>query len=167
MPPLSEPESSPEPSEAELIMHLARHLRRSSATETAAWGISPHQVRALSVVARHRDGVRLGTLAERLQVAPRSATDVVDALEGLGLVHREPDPEDRRAVRVGLTERGRQVAGEIRTARTARGDAVLATLGTQERTRLRRTLTTLLEAARSAHDHTAYPAHDPAPDREP
>lgn len=50
--------------------------------------------------------MRLSELAERLCIAARSATAVVDALEEGGLVARTPDPADRRAVRVALTTAG-------------------------------------------------------------
>ena len=36
--------------------------------------------------------MRPSVLAERLRIAPRSATEVVDALEARGLVERGPDP---------------------------------------------------------------------------
>lgn len=38
------------------------------------------------------DPIRLKDLAERLRIAPRSATEVVDQLEVKGLVRRDPDP---------------------------------------------------------------------------
>jgi DNA-binding MarR family transcriptional regulator len=41
--------------------------------------------------------MRLSELSEHLHIAPRSATEVVDALESRGLVRRRPDPDDRRA----------------------------------------------------------------------
>jgi DNA-binding MarR family transcriptional regulator len=50
--------------------------------------------------------MRLSDLADRLHIAPRSATTVVDALEDAGLVERTPDPADRRAVRIVLTAAG-------------------------------------------------------------
>ncbi|MCK0113661.1 MarR family transcriptional regulator [Ornithinimicrobium sp. F0845] len=157
----------PEASELELIQHLARRLRRGSAVETAPWGLSPHQARALAVIARatgrrHRHssdaeaaearpavytGLRLGALAEWLQIAPRSATEVVDGLEELGLVARTPDPDDRRAVLVGLTDRGREVVKELRAARRAPSEQLLDALSTEERAQLRTSLLTLLEAA--------------------
>ncbi|WP_237565488.1 MarR family winged helix-turn-helix transcriptional regulator [Ornithinimicrobium cavernae] len=150
-----------EASELELIQHLARHLRRGSAVETAPWGLSPHQARALGVIARsearhHRrpggdsdevGGLRLGALAGWLQIAPRSATEVVDALEELGLVTRTPDPADRRAVLVTLTDRGREASHEIRAARRAQSETLLDELSAQDRAQLRASLLTLLEAA--------------------
>lgn len=155
----------PEASELELIHHLARRLRRGSAVETAPWGLSPHQARALAVIARatgrgprrSRDaesegtppvytGLRLGALAEWLQIAPRSATEVVDGLEEQGLVARAPDPEDRRAVLVSLTDRGREVAREMRAARRAPSEQLLEALSPEDRAQLRTSLLTLLEA---------------------
>ena len=51
--------------------------------------------------------MRSSELAQHLHIAPRSATEVVDALEAKGLVARSPDPSDRRATLVSLTDRGR------------------------------------------------------------
>lgn len=156
----------PEASELELIQHLARRLRRGSLVETAPWDLSPHQARALAVIARatgrrhHRSssadvagtpavytGLRLGALAEWLQIAPRSATEVVDGLEEAGLVARTPDPDDRRAVLVGLTDRGRETAAEVRAARRAQTETLLEELSEADRTQLRASLLTLLNAA--------------------
>ena len=152
-----------EASEIELIQHLARHLRRGIAIETAPWGLSPHQARALGAIARSEgrrgrrrgpgaeDGtpraLRMGGLATWLQVTPRSATEVVDGLEELGLVTRTPDPDDRRAVSVGLTDQGRTVSREIRAARTAQTETLLEELSETDRAQLRTSLLTLLEAA--------------------
>lgn len=52
---------------------------------------------------------RAGTL---LQVHPTSITNSVSRLEKAGLVRREPDPGDGRAVLVHLTDQGRAVAAE-------------------------------------------------------
>ena len=49
--------------------------------------------------------MRPSVLAERLHIAARSATEVVDALEERGLVERGPDPDDRRATLVGRPTR--------------------------------------------------------------
>ena len=151
-----------EASEIELIQHLARHLRRGSAIETAHWGLSPHQARALGAIARSEGrgarrrspdaedgisrGLRMGGLAGWLQVTPRSATEVVDALEAQGLVARSADPDDRRAVFVGLTDHGRETAREIRTARKAQTETLLEELNDRDRAQLRTSLLTLLQA---------------------
>ena len=50
-----------------------------------------------------------------------------------GLVVREPDMHDRRAVRVRLSERGEQIAAEALDAVLAADEAFLAPLGARER----------------------------------
>jgi DNA-binding MarR family transcriptional regulator len=54
------------------------------------------------------EGTRMSDLAERLGVSKQAVTQLVDELEGFGVVEREPDPDDARARRVVFTPRGRQ-----------------------------------------------------------
>jgi DNA-binding MarR family transcriptional regulator len=60
--------------------------------------------------------MRLSELSDHLHIAPRSVTEVVDALESGGLVRRRADLGDRRATLVELTEHGMQVLYGIREA---------------------------------------------------
>jgi DNA-binding MarR family transcriptional regulator len=87
--------------------------------------------------------VRLGTLSEHLRIAPRSATEVVDALAAAGLVERRPDPDDRRATRVALTSRGGEAAAGIRAARAAEADDFFGRLDEGDRAVLARILAKL------------------------
>jgi DNA-binding MarR family transcriptional regulator len=52
------------------------------------------------------DGSRLTTLAERAQITKQSMSYLVDDLERRGYVERRPDPTDRRATLICLTQRG-------------------------------------------------------------
>ena len=133
------------PSEAELgdlLLRVARGLRQRGAAVTAPWDLAPHHARALRVVARHGQ-VRPGRIAAHLRVAPRSVTDVVDALEGRGLVERAPDPADRRATVVTLTASGRRLVDEIDEARREDAHAFFSRLPERDQASLRRILTTL------------------------
>jgi len=47
--------------------------------------------------------IRMGDLAARLMVAPRTVTDLIDGLERDGFLRRVPDPSDRRAMLIELT----------------------------------------------------------------
>ena len=51
-------------------------------------------------------GLRLTEIAERGNMTKQSAGEVVDDLVARGYVERVPDPDDRRAKLVRLTERG-------------------------------------------------------------
>lgn len=77
---------------------------------------------AHSAVFAHIDvdeGTRLTTLASRATMTPQALGELVDDLEGQGYVRRRPDPDDRRAKRIVLTDRGRAavVAGQETIAR--------------------------------------------------
>jgi len=53
------------------------------------------------------EGLRPSELADRLQVSKQSVNDLLHDLEARGYLVREPDPRDRRARVVRLTDRGR------------------------------------------------------------
>jgi DNA-binding MarR family transcriptional regulator len=55
-----------------------------------------------------RGSVRSADLVEAFGFAPRTITEAVDGLERDGLAERMPDPDDRRAKRIALTDAGRQ-----------------------------------------------------------
>ncbi|MFI5648941.1 MarR family winged helix-turn-helix transcriptional regulator [Kitasatospora sp. NPDC051705] len=104
---------------ADTMTRAIKRIRRRTSERLEPYGITPGQGRALRTLA-HAPGcelpdraMRLSDLAERLHIAPRSATTVVDALEEAGLVERSPDPADRRAVRILLTEAGRAAVERI------------------------------------------------------
>ena len=131
-----------EESLAEVFRGVARQLRQQTQRTLAPWEVSPSQARALGVLTRHGP-MRLGTLSDYLRIVPRSATEVVDALEEACLVERRPDPDDRRAILVALTTRGEEVAAGIRAARAAEAEGFFGHLDEADRTSLARILRTL------------------------
>jgi DNA-binding MarR family transcriptional regulator len=118
---------------------VARRLRMSSLAALAAYDVTPSQVRAIRVLTEH-GGVRSKELAEHLRIAPRSATEVVDALEAKGLVTRSPDPGDRRATLVALTGPGRELAEEVRRTRGVESERIFDRLTRTDRDHLARIL---------------------------
>ena len=122
---------------------VSRLLRERTQRALAPWEVTPAQARALGVLVRHGP-VRLGALSEHLHIAPRSATEVVDALQDRGLVERHPDPADRRATLVAPTAHGTEVAAGIRAARSTQAEEFFAGLAPADRATLARILTTLL-----------------------
>jgi DNA-binding MarR family transcriptional regulator len=57
---------------------------------------------------RGEKGMRLTKLAELASITKQSAGEIVDDLVARGYVQRIPDPEDRRAKLICLTERGEE-----------------------------------------------------------
>ena len=101
--------------------------------------------RALRVAADRDESPRLRDLADALRISPRSVTDVVDALERKGYVVREPDPHDRRASVVVVTDAGRQVRAAVHEARRRSVGDQMGALTATQRAALADALTTLEE----------------------
>ncbi|MDR6868045.1 DNA-binding MarR family transcriptional regulator [Microbacterium resistens] len=95
-------------------------------------GLTPSTAGVLRIIAR-QPGLSQRKLADRLGAVPSRVVVLVDSLEGAGLVERSRDPEDRRHHRLDLTERGRQVLGELRGAAETQNADVLAPLDPEER----------------------------------
>jgi DNA-binding MarR family transcriptional regulator len=134
--PEGRPGSSDDDTLGEAFWAVARQLREVSQETLAPWAISPSHLRALRVLRRH--GVmRLSELSDRLHIAPRSTTEVIDALESRGLVQRRPDPGDRRATLVEVTGHGASVLDAIRGTEAER---VFGRLSQADRAHLARIL---------------------------
>jgi DNA-binding MarR family transcriptional regulator len=83
------------------------------------------------------------TLAGLLGLAPRSVTDIVDALERDGLVARTDDKADRRARIVALTPAGHDAFATAQVARGKAMDEIFGSLSARERASLAALLTTI------------------------
>lgn len=130
-------------STGELLVAVGRRLRRGFVTALESYDVTPGQSRALHVVVEH-GASRPSEIADRLRIAPRSATEVIDALETRGLVTREPDPGDRRATRVLPTAEGRRLSALLAEARQAESERLLGGLEPSDRAELDRILRLLL-----------------------
>lgn len=105
---------------ADLLHAVGHRVRRGIRAELEPLGLTPARARALAAVVRADDAgstVRMGDLAAQLRVAPRTATEVVDALAAAGLVERASDPCDQRAVTLRPTGAGRETAERAAGAR--------------------------------------------------
>jgi DNA-binding MarR family transcriptional regulator len=125
---------------------VAKLLRAHANTTLREQGFTLARGKLLSILERHGP-TRVSVLAQKLAITARSVTEAVDALERDGLVQREPDPGDRRAVLVTLTEQGAQV---IHAAAQPRLDAMKRTFGalsSDQRMQLKALLDTLRTAA--------------------
>ena len=118
---------------ADLLHRLTKRLRHAQAERLAPLGLTPAQERALRMITRSQEPPRMTELADHLGIVPRSVTTVIDALEQAGLVRREIDPRNRRAIRLHLTERGRAVRDEMRQARRRAAEDLFAPLSAGDR----------------------------------
>ena len=79
-------------------------------------------------------------LAERVLVTGSTLTHHLDRLEHEGLIVRTRDADDRRVIRVSLTEQGKHCRSELETVVAAQEQRVLALLSERDAATLRRLL---------------------------
>lgn len=94
-------------------------------------GLTPQQGQLLCVLMAKPYG--MSELVAILGLAKSSLTGLVDRTERNGLVRREPDPEDARAVRVTLTVEGSKLAEEFYAETCRRVEKLPAGLTAAER----------------------------------
>ena len=87
------------------LRHALRQFTAFSSTEAQAAGLPPQQHQALLAIKGHAEAhpMTIGALAERLLIAPQTATELVNRLVEAGLVGRVTDPDDRRRQALVLT----------------------------------------------------------------
>ncbi|HEX2282683.1 MAG TPA: MarR family transcriptional regulator [Thermomicrobiales bacterium] len=91
------------------------------------------------------DGLRLIDLAARAGITAQSMGELVDDLEMKGYLERRPDPDDRRAKRIYLTERGRKNARVAKQATVDVENSLAELLGQQRYQQLRHTLRDIID----------------------
>jgi len=91
-----------------LVSEVARLMRRDFDGRVRALGLTLAQWRALANLARF-EGCSNVQLADQLEIKPITLTRQIDKLVAAGLVRREADTEDRRVVRLYLTEQAQPV----------------------------------------------------------
>jgi DNA-binding MarR family transcriptional regulator len=126
-------------------MGIAAALVRSAFLVNAVYagsardhGLTPQQGQLLCVLLPQPYG--MGALGGVLGLAKSSLTGLVDRTERNGLVKREPDPADTRAVRVALTGPGRALAERFYAATCHRIEELPAGLDPAERDTMARLL---------------------------
>jgi DNA-binding MarR family transcriptional regulator len=124
------------------VTRLAALLAEHRAAVLAPHGLDQSHLDVLGVLLRSGAPYRLtaGELSRRCRVTAGATTQRVTAMEGMGLVERSREPEDRRTVLVGLTAAGRERLREVQGAVTASDEAVLSGLPPGDRQALEASL---------------------------
>ena len=95
-----------------LLSDAARLLRRRFDARARGIGVSRAQWQVLIALAR-AEGINQAGLAERLDVETITVGRMVDRLAEAGLVERRADPADRRAWRLYLRPRARDLLADL------------------------------------------------------
>ncbi|MCD0501485.1 MarR family transcriptional regulator [Bordetella petrii] len=108
-----------QPADFALLADFRHELRRFSLFSEAqahAQGLAPQQHQALLAIKASRAPLTVTDLARRLCVKSHSAAELVSRLAQMGMLAREPDPNDGRRVLLRLTP---QAEGTLQALSTA------------------------------------------------
>jgi DNA-binding MarR family transcriptional regulator len=138
--------------------YLAVHHRmlRAVNDQMSGCGVSMARTKVLMRL-REQGPTRQSVLATDFGLSPHSITDIVDALERLGLVERRPDATDRRAKLVAITDAGEACLGVASAARERLLNQIFGALGQEDRATLLRLLDVLDDATRPLITSPAAP----------
>ncbi|MDT9593671.1 MarR family transcriptional regulator [Nocardioides zeae] len=112
------------------VLRLTLALEQDMTSSLARVGLTPARSHVLWLLVAEGPSPQVA-LARALDVTPRNVTGLVDGLERDGFVTREPDPSDRRAQRVTLTPRGREVADGLVAGRSTLAAQLFAGLSAE------------------------------------
>jgi DNA-binding MarR family transcriptional regulator len=135
-------------------LEVHHRMFRAVNDEMTGCGLSLARTKVLLRL-RERGPVRQSVLAADFGLSPHSITDIVDGLERLGMAERRPDPTDRRAKLVAITDTGQAGLDVANATRQRLLTHIFGALSEEDRVTLLRLLDSLDEAARQL---TAAPA---------
>lgn len=96
-----------------LLHDVARlFARRFNRQALLLLGLNRSQCRVLGYLARY-EGINQAGLADLLEIKPMTLVRQIDRMEADGWIERRPDPGDRRAHRLMLTEKARPLLARI------------------------------------------------------
>jgi DNA-binding MarR family transcriptional regulator len=113
-------------------------------------GVNPNTIGRAATILRSHQSLTMSELSAALSVPLSTTTRMVDWFVATEQAVRLPDPDDRRVVRVALTEKGRQLHEFIETQLAQRAQGTLKCLTEEERS----TLAALLRKLTSSEDDT-------------
>jgi DNA-binding MarR family transcriptional regulator len=118
----------------ELLDELTSHTPAEMMRHMRRWPAGPLSLVHLNVLIllAEEGPMPMRALADALDVSQASTTGIADRMEQRGLVERLRDDEDRRVVRVALTDAGRQLIAGITTERRGHLSDLLENLSDDE-----------------------------------
>jgi len=115
-----------------LLQDTARLARRQFNRRLQDLGLTQAQWRCLLILSR-KPGLRQQQLADVLEMQPISVGRLIDRMEASGWAERRPDPTDRRAFTIYLTDQAEPILSEIKTRAMATRAELFNGLSTEEK----------------------------------
>ena len=117
-----------------LSTRMSWTANRLRAAELERFNLTQPQFVALRAIYKCGGGCcNMSELAETTQQVPATMTGIVDRLVQRGLAARSPNPSDRRAYQISLTDEGIELVNKITNQKTTRLASFAATLSSEDR----------------------------------
>jgi DNA-binding MarR family transcriptional regulator len=136
----------------DIAMHHSMRERSHFAKST---GLSMPQFGILMQL-HYRGNCGISGISDRFDITSAAASQLVDKLVQSGLIHREEDPQDRRAKLLNLTDKGRELIQQGVDERYRWVNQLAGKLTAEERTKVTEALNIMTQAAKELE---AEPAH--------
>ena len=133
-----------------LMNRIMGRYNAALSTEMAELGLTTPQMRSLAILSTV-DGILIRELAVYAVVQQSTLSRALDALSKDGLIRRETDSDDSRAIRVFLTEQGREVHNKLWPHMASAYDAMFKGVQEDDKRAFVATLQTMLRNIRK-HD---------------
>lgn len=127
-----------------LISQLGGRVSAEFARRVAEVGLTPPQVAVLRVVGQN-PGLSQRDLANRLRTAPSRVVQLVDELEGRGIITRTRSATDRRNYELTISQTAPPEVAKVREIVRDHDAALVASLSDEETAELRRLLEKLVK----------------------
>jgi len=118
-----------------LLSQVGAHAAARFAERLAPLRLSPPHAGILRALIKSA-GLSQQELASMLKIHSSRLVGLLDELETRGFVKRQENADDRRTYALHLTDEGQAILGEIGRIAKEHQDALLASLGKEERERL-------------------------------
>jgi DNA-binding MarR family transcriptional regulator len=138
----------------DLLFAVALRLRDNFAVVAGEFGLSPLQARALATLDPQQP-LSMRQLASAVGCDASTVTDIIDKLEGMGLVERRPDTKDRRVKWLAITAAG--LSTRVALFPKVLAHAPITRLAPEEQTQLRTLLNKVLGSDAFPEGHGGPP----------
>ena len=125
-----------------VIFLLAKAYQKAHGTfkkRLTGYGLTPIQHLILEVL-WDEDGLSASTISERLVLDPATLSGVLERMVSGGWIFKRPDPEDKRTLRICLSDKGISLKPRLTTERDQANQECLNGLTMEEKVLLKRLL---------------------------
>lgn len=131
-----------------MMSTLVRNLAQRTRPMIEALGLTHGEFDVLATLRRHGRNALLtpSFIAEVAMVSPSGLTHRLTQLERAGLIEREIDPDDRRSVKIRITNKGIKTADKAIDMMVAESNEMYGAISVKDQRNLRTVLETLLDA---------------------